>query len=69
MSRSVAERLNDILISIGKVRAADLELAQAFSLSNESLLETAFDAILFNLFVIGERSGTTDSVDRYCPLA
>ena len=54
MSRSAAERLNDIRISIGKVRAADLELAQAFSLSNESLLETAFDAILFNLFLIGE---------------
>lgn len=54
MSRSVSERLGDILTSIDKVRAADVELAQASSINNESLVETAFDAILFNLFVIGE---------------
>ena len=54
MSRSVYERLNDILRSIEKVRVADVELAQASSINNESLVETAFDAILFNLFVIGE---------------
>lgn len=54
MSRSTLERLTDVLSAIEKVHVADSELELASSQGNQSILETAFDAILFNLFVIGE---------------
>ena len=54
MSRTVSERLSDVLNAIEKIEIADSQLSKANSQGNHALLETAFDAILFNLFVIGE---------------
>ena len=54
MSRSVDDRLQDVLDAIGRARVADKRLRLAESLGDEVGLQVAFQAILHNLFVIGE---------------
>jgi uncharacterized protein with HEPN domain len=54
MSRSPAERLQDILDAIARARIADERMTQAESMGDEEGVQIAFEAILHNLFVIGE---------------
>ena len=54
MTRSTDERLQDILDAIERARVADHRLRLAESLSDEIGVRIAFEAILHNLFVIGE---------------
>ncbi|MFM9134735.1 MAG: DUF86 domain-containing protein [bacterium] len=54
MSRSVHERLQDILHAINRARIADKRMRLAQSLADDVGLQIAFEAILHNLFVIGE---------------
>lgn len=54
MTRSVADRLQDILNAIDRARFADAQLQIAASHSDAAAEQMAFDSILHNLFVIGE---------------
>jgi uncharacterized protein with HEPN domain len=54
MTRTVDERLNDILEAISHARIADKRLRLADSLGDEAGVQIAFESILHNLFVIGE---------------
>ena len=54
MTRSVHERLNDILGAIEAARHADARLASADLEQSASEARLALDALLHNLFVIGE---------------
>ena len=54
MTRTVEERMNDILEAIARARVADKRLRLAESLGDEAGVQIAFQAILHNLFVIGE---------------
>lgn len=54
MTRSVDERLNDILEAIAHARVADERLRLAQSLGDEAGVHVAFESILHNLFVGGE---------------
>lgn len=54
MSRSPQERLNDVLASIERAIQADAQLTEAVETGDELRNGIAFDAILHNLFVIGE---------------
>jgi uncharacterized protein with HEPN domain len=54
VTRSVDERLNDILEAIAHARVADERLQLAESLGDEAGVQVAFESILHNLFVIGE---------------
>lgn len=54
MTRSLAERFDDIIEAIRSARVADQRLRLAESLGDEAGLKIAFQAILHNLFVIGE---------------
>lgn len=57
MSRSTAERLTDILDSINRARVADKRMGLGESLGDEVGVQVAYQAILHNLFVIGEAVG------------
>ena len=54
MTRSVADRLQDILDGITRARFADAQLQIAASQGDDAAEQMAFDSILHNLFVIGE---------------
>ena len=54
MTRSVNERLQDILDGIARARVADARLVLAESEGDQDGAQIAFDSILHNLFVIGE---------------
>jgi len=54
VTRSLDERLNDILEAIRRARVADRRLLLAESLGDEAGVQIAFESILHNLFVIGE---------------
>ena len=54
MTRSLSERYDDILEAIRSARLADQRLRLAESLEDEAGVRIAFQAILHNLFVIGE---------------
>ena len=54
MTRTVDERLNDILEAVAHARVADKRLQLAQSLGDEAGVQIAFESILHNLFVIGE---------------
>lgn len=54
MTRSADERLADILDAIAHARAADERMHLAESSGDVTGVQTAFEAILHNLFVIGE---------------
>lgn len=54
MTRSLSERCDDILEAIQSARLADQRLRLAESLGDEAGVKIAFQAILHNLFVIGE---------------
>lgn len=54
MSRSPQQRLNDVLRSIERAMQADAQLTEAVETDDELHSGIAFDAILHNLFVIGE---------------
>ena len=54
MTRSLSERHDDILEAIRSARLADQRLRLAESLGDEAGVRIAFQAILHNLFVIGE---------------
>lgn len=54
MTRRVADRLQDIHTAIQRARAADKELSRAAAAGSDTAVEISFDAILLNIFVIGE---------------
>lgn len=54
MTRSVDERLGDILEAITHARLADKRLQLAESLGDQAGVQISFESILHNLFVIGE---------------
>mgnify|MGYP001182327335 FL=1 len=54
MSRTSRQRLDDVLEAIRKARVADERLRAADASGDLELVETAFDAVLMNLMVIGE---------------
>jgi uncharacterized protein with HEPN domain len=54
VTRSVDERLDDILAAIARARVADKRLRLAESLGDDTGLQLAFQAILYNQSVIGE---------------
>jgi len=54
VSRSVPERLQDILDAIARARLADRLMSRAEAMHDEDGVSVAFDAILHNLFVMGE---------------
>jgi uncharacterized protein with HEPN domain len=54
VTRSVVDRLSDILDAISHARVADKRLQLAESLGDEAGVQIAFESILHNLFVIGE---------------
>ena len=53
-SRTVAARLTDILTAIGRIRQAEQQLVAADAREDVPATGIAFDAILYNLVVIGE---------------
>ena len=54
MSRTPSERLQDILDAIARARVADDRMAKAESTGDDEGIQVAFEAILHNLFVVGE---------------
>lgn len=54
MTRNVNERLGDILEGITRARVADQRMRLAETQGDETGVQIAFEAILHNLFVIGE---------------
>ena len=54
MTRTVEQRMDDVLDAIIRARVADKRMRLAESLGDEVGLQVAFQAILHNLFVIGE---------------
>jgi uncharacterized protein with HEPN domain len=54
VTRSVDERLADILNAIARARIADERLQASAAAADATGEQLAFDAILHNLFVIGE---------------
>lgn len=66
MTRSTQERLQDILDAIARARAADKRMRLGESLGDEVGVQIAFQAILHNLFVIGEavKAMPADVLDR-----
>lgn len=54
MTRSVDERLDDILQAIAHARESDQRLRVSESQGDETGVQVAFESILHNLFVIGE---------------
>ncbi len=54
MTRSLEQRLDDILSAIARARVADERMRQAELLDDDAGVQVAFEAILHNLFVIGE---------------
>ena len=56
MSRSINERLGDILDAIRAARVADSRMRRAETGGDDVGVKVAFDAIHHNLFVIGKPS-------------
>ena len=54
MSRTPTERLEDIIERVTRATAAEAQLDAAEALRDETAAATAFDAILYDLLVIGE---------------
>ncbi len=54
MTRSVEQRMNDILDAIARARAADRRMRLGESLCDDEGVKIAFQAILHNLVVIDE---------------
>lgn len=54
MTRTSHERLNDVLEAIKRARLADGRMRIAEAADDEVGVQVAFEAILHNLFVIGE---------------
>lgn len=54
MSRSIDERLTDILDAISRARVADRRLQEAAGAGDTDGVQMAFDAILYDLFIAGE---------------
>jgi uncharacterized protein with HEPN domain len=54
VSRSVEDRLRDAISAVDRAIQADGQLAAAVEVGDEAGTEVAFDAILHNLFIIGE---------------
>jgi uncharacterized protein with HEPN domain len=54
VTRSVRERMADVLDAIAGARVADERLRQAELAADDAGVQVAFEAILHNLFVIGE---------------
>jgi uncharacterized protein with HEPN domain len=53
-SREVRQRLTDIVTAIARIRQAERLLFEAEHANDEASLQIAFDAVLYNLVVIGE---------------
>lgn len=53
-SRATADRLHDILTAVDRVKRAELQLSAADQAGDESAMDVAYDAVLYNLAVIGE---------------
>jgi uncharacterized protein with HEPN domain len=58
--RDEATRLSDILERISRIESAEVMLVEAESNENWEVAKTAFDAILYDLLVIGEVVKTLD---------
>jgi uncharacterized protein with HEPN domain len=54
LSRTPSERLADIAAAIGRAHAADDRMRQAQAVGDAVGVRVAYDAICFQLFVIGE---------------
>ena len=54
MTRSDRERLADILAAVDRIKDAEAMLAAAEDAVDEATARVAFDAVLYNLVVIGE---------------
>jgi uncharacterized protein with HEPN domain len=52
--RDVSQRLGDILSAVDRIKSAERQLSGAGQTSDEAAAEVAFDAVLYNLVVIGE---------------
>ncbi|MGH3680640.1 MAG: HepT-like ribonuclease domain-containing protein [Natronosporangium sp.] len=52
--RATADRLHDILTAVDRVMRAERQLSAADQAGDESAMEVAYDAVLYNLVVIGE---------------
>lgn len=52
--RDVSQRLRDILSAVDRIKSAERQLSGAGQTSDEAAAEVAFDAVLYNLVVIGE---------------
>lgn len=53
-NRSVAKRLEDILQAVGRTGCAEEQLVRAEESGDVDATRVAFDAVLYNLVVIGE---------------
>jgi uncharacterized protein with HEPN domain len=52
--RDVSQRLRDILTAVDRIKSAERQLSGADQARDEAGAEVAFDAVLYNLVVIGE---------------
>jgi hypothetical protein len=52
--RDVSQRLRDILTAVDRIKSAERQLSGADQARDEAAAEVAFDAVLYNLVVIGE---------------
>jgi len=53
-SRHPLDRLADIVAAVARVKQAELQLVAAEQVGDEARTQVAFDAVLYNLVVIGE---------------
>lgn len=53
-SRDTAERLRDIVEATQRIRRAEAQLTAAEATDDEPSAEIAYDAVLYNLVVVGE---------------
>lgn len=53
-NRQPRERLADIVTAVARIKQAEQRLVVAEQANNEVSVQVAFDAILYNLVVIGE---------------
>ena len=54
MSRSVDDRLADVADAIDRARTADQRLQEYANAGDTAGVQLAFDAILYDLFIVGE---------------
>lgn len=52
--RDATQRLHDILAAIARIKLAEVQLTAADEDGDDSAAQVAFDAVLYNLVVIGE---------------